>query len=158
MQCSHSSIKFLPTADVDFKHRASLYLKAEGLSLSIINIFKAFHWLTMSYSVVLLLQVASCCFVLPSWLQSHLSDDYNVDSLSTWLCLHHFNSKNSLNCLWKFTLHGLHLICKTCDNLHVHIRGCTSKSVQNINNVHMTMTGIVWTSPWHLLKTVLSGF
>ena len=37
-----------------FKHRASLYLKFEGLNLSIVIIFKTFHWLKNdeSYSVV----------------------------------------------------------------------------------------------------------
>ena len=46
-----------------FKHRASLYLKAEALSLSIAIIFKAFYWLKDTWLSLLLRQrkVILCC-------------------------------------------------------------------------------------------------
>ena len=80
-------------------YAVSLYLKAKGLSLSVINIFNAFYWLknNESYSVVslALLCLSHCCFASESDfmllqdylfnccradLQSHLSDDYLFDS------------------------------------------------------------------------------
>ena len=80
-------------------YAVSLYLKAKGLSLSVINIFNAFYWLknNESYSVVslALLCLRHCCFASESDfmllqdylfnccradLQSHLSDDYLFDS------------------------------------------------------------------------------
>ena len=41
-------------AKLEFKHGASLYLKFEGFNLSVVIIFKTFHWLKNfeSYSVV----------------------------------------------------------------------------------------------------------
>ena len=71
--------------------------------------------------------------------QSHLLDCL-IDSFNTWLCLHLFHSKSSLNCRCIFTLHVLHSICKACDNLCMH--GYMSKSVRNIlNDKHALMLG-----------------
>ena len=80
----------------DLKHGASLYLKFEGLNLSVVIIFNTFHWLKHdeSHSVVsvallcvsLLLRqrkVVLCCNYCRADLQSHLSDNYLVNSFDT---------------------------------------------------------------------------
>ena len=57
-----------------------------------------------------------------------------------------------------FTLHGLHSICKTCDNLRM--RGRTSKSARNINSVRTTKLRIHYLNftLTHLLETRPSDF
>ena len=66
--------------------------------------------------------------------------------------IHYLHSNTSLNCRCMFTLHGLHSICKSCDNLRV--RGRTSKSALNLflNDLRTTTLGNVWTSPWYLFE------
>ena len=87
------------TISSHLKHGACLYLKFEGLNLSIVIIFKTFHWLKNdeSYSVVsvtlcmsLLLRqrkvILCCCettFYCRAELQSHLPDNYLADSFDT---------------------------------------------------------------------------
>ena len=43
------------------KHGASLYLKFEGLNLSIVIIFKTFHWLKHDESYSIVSMACHCC-------------------------------------------------------------------------------------------------
>ena len=97
-----SSVRAVVSSNTSrLKHGRSLYLKFEGLNLSIDIIFKTFHWLKNdeSYSVVsmalalcmsLLLRqrkVILCCCETTLYcrveLQSHLPDNYLADSFDT---------------------------------------------------------------------------
>ena len=60
---------FLSQATDLLKHGASLYLKFEGLNLSVVIIFKTFHWLKnfQSCSVVSVAR-CQCCFASEKWI------------------------------------------------------------------------------------------
>ena len=153
------------------KHGASLYLKFEGLNLSVVIIFNTFHWLknfescsvvSMALLCVLLLprqwKVICCCetiFLIVAELTYNLTYQIiilPIPSIPDFV-YSHFAHKNYLNCFKNSCF--IHSICKACDNLR--IRGHTSKSARNIlNDVCTTTLGNVWASFWHLLETTVA--
>ena len=158
--------------NVWLKHRASLYLKFEGLNLSVVIIFNTFHWLKNfeSCSVVsiallcvsLLLRqrkvILCCCettFLIIAELTYNLTYQIIISPNPLIISLTLFTPISLIKIIWTVNSCFIHSICKACDNLRM--RGRTSKSARNIlNDLRTTTLGNVWASFWHLLETMVA--
>ena len=143
------------------KHGASLYLKFEGLNLSIVIIFKTFHWLKNDEScsvvsmallcVSLLLRqrkvILRCCettFLIIAELTYNLTYKIIISPIPSIpdFVYSHFAQK--------YTRSAKPATIYACV-------GRTSKSARNIlNDVRTTTLGNVWASFWHFLETMVA--